>query len=142
MRLPVALGEDVKGQSIVTDLARMPHLLIAGATGSGKSVCINSIITCLLLTNTPDDLRLLMIDPKMVELNMYNDVPHLLSPVVNEVDRAVQRAVLGRQGNGAPLPALQPGRKHATSIAITHTCKSETRRSCPTSSSSWTRWPT
>ncbi len=93
--LPVALGEDVKGQPIVTDLARMPHLLIAGATGSGKSVCINSIISCLLLTNTPDDLRLLMIDPKMVELNIYNDVPHLLSPVVNEIDRASSVSVLG-----------------------------------------------
>lgn len=86
--LPVALGEDVKGQPIVTDLARMPHLLIAGATGSGKSVCINSIITCLLLTHTPDNLRLLMIDPKMVELNIYNGAPHLLSPVVTEIDRA------------------------------------------------------
>lgn len=87
-KLPIALGEDVKGQPIVSDLARMPHLLIAGATGSGKSVCINSIITCLLLTHTPDKLRLLMVDPKMVELSVYNGVPHLLSPVVTEVDRA------------------------------------------------------
>lgn len=87
-KLPIALGEDVKGQPIVSDLARMPHLLIAGATGSGKSVCINSIITCLLLTHTPDRLRLLMVDPKMVELSVYNGVPHLLSPVVTEVDRA------------------------------------------------------
>ena len=86
--LPIALGEDVKGQPIVTDLAKMPHLLIAGATGSGKSVCINSIIACLLATHTPDDLRLLMIDPKMVELSVYNGVPHLLSPVVTEVDKA------------------------------------------------------
>jgi S-DNA-T family DNA segregation ATPase FtsK/SpoIIIE len=86
--LPIALGEDVKGQPIVSDLARMPHLLIAGATGSGKSVCINSIIACLLLTHSPDNLRLLMIDPKMVELSVYNGVPHLLSPVVTEVDKA------------------------------------------------------
>ncbi len=86
--LPIALGEDVKGQPIVSDLARMPHLLIAGATGSGKSVCINSIIACLLLTHSPDSLRLLMIDPKMVELSVYNGVPHLLSPVVTEVDKA------------------------------------------------------
>ncbi len=86
--LPVALGEDVKGQAIVTDLARMPHLLIAGSTGSGKSVCINSIINCLLLTHTPDSLRLLLIDPKMVELNVYNGIPHLLNPVVTEIDRA------------------------------------------------------
>ncbi|MEZ4868437.1 MAG: DNA translocase FtsK [Caldilineaceae bacterium] len=87
-RLRIALGEDVKGQPIISDLARMPHLLIAGATGSGKSACINSIITCLLLTHTPESLRLLMVDPKMVELSVYNGVPHLLSPVVTEVDKA------------------------------------------------------
>ncbi|MFN8441823.1 MAG: DNA translocase FtsK [Caldilineaceae bacterium] len=89
-RLRIALGEDVKGQSICSDLARMPHLLIAGATGSGKSVCVNSIISCLLLTMTPDDLRFLMVDPKMVELSVYNGIPHLLSPVVTEVDKAAQ----------------------------------------------------
>ena len=66
----------------------MPHLLIAGATGTGKSVCINSIVGCLLLTHTPETLRLLMIDPKMVELTVYNGTPHLLSPVVTDVDRA------------------------------------------------------
>lgn len=87
-RLPIALGEDVRGKSVVSDLARMPHLLIAGATGTGKSVCINSIIGCLLLTHTPETLRLLMIDPKMVELTVYNGTPHLLSPVVTDVDRA------------------------------------------------------
>ena len=87
-RLAIALGEDVRGKPVITDLARMPHLLIAGATGTGKSVCINSIIGCLLLTHTPETLRLLMIDPKMVELTVYNGMPHLLSPVVTEVDRA------------------------------------------------------
>ncbi|MFN8468179.1 MAG: DNA translocase FtsK [Caldilineaceae bacterium] len=87
-RLRIALGEDVKGTAVTSDLARMPHLLIAGATGSGKSVCINSIIACLLLTHTPDSLRLLMVDPKMVELSVYNGIPHLLSPVVTEVDKA------------------------------------------------------
>lgn len=87
-RLAIALGEDVRGKPVVTDLARMPHLLIAGATGTGKSVCINSIIGCLLLTHTPETLRLLMIDPKMVELTVYNGTPHLLSPVVTDVDRA------------------------------------------------------
>ncbi|GIV78238.1 MAG: DNA translocase FtsK [Litorilinea sp.] len=87
-KLRIALGEDVKGQPIVADLARMPHLLIAGATGTGKSVCINAIITCLLLTHTPDTLRFLMVDPKMVELSVYNGIPHLLSPVVTEVDKA------------------------------------------------------
>ncbi|MCB0288567.1 MAG: DNA translocase FtsK, partial [Calditrichaeota bacterium] len=87
-KLRIALGEDVKGQPIISDMTRMPHLLIAGATGAGKSVCINSIITCLLLTNSPDKLRLLMVDPKMVELSVYNGVPHLLSPVITEVDKA------------------------------------------------------
>ncbi len=87
-RLRIALGEDVKGTAVVSDLARMPHLLIAGATGSGKSVCINSVIACLLLTHTPESLRLLMVDPKMVELSIYNGIPHLLSPVVTEVDKA------------------------------------------------------
>ena len=87
-RLAIALGEDVRGKPVTTDLTRMPHLLIAGATGTGKSVCINSIVGCLLLTHTPETLRLLMIDPKMVELTVYNGTPHLLSPVVTDVDRA------------------------------------------------------
>lgn len=87
-KLAFALGEDVKGNAIVSDLAKMPHLLIAGATGAGKSVGINSIIISLLCTHTPDSLRLLMIDPKMVELSIYNRVPHLLSPVVTETDKA------------------------------------------------------
>ncbi|MYA04936.1 MAG: hypothetical protein F4Y37_10065 [Caldilineaceae bacterium SB0664_bin_22] len=86
--LPLALGEDVKGQPIVADLARMPHLLIAGATGTGKSVCINAIITTLLLSHTPETLRFLMVDPKMVELSAYNRIPHMLKPVVTDVEQA------------------------------------------------------
>ncbi len=87
-RLRIALGIDVLGQAITADLATMPHLLIAGATGAGKSVCINAIIACLLFGNTPDQLRLIMIDPKRVELTGYNGIPHLLTPVVVEVERA------------------------------------------------------
>jgi S-DNA-T family DNA segregation ATPase FtsK/SpoIIIE len=87
--LTIALGEDVSGHAVAVDLAGMPHLLIAGATGSGKSVCINSIVCCLLLTNTPEDLKMLMIDPKMVELVGYNGIPHLLAPVVIEVEQVV-----------------------------------------------------
>ncbi|MEZ4768970.1 MAG: DNA translocase FtsK [Caldilineales bacterium] len=87
--LRIALGQDTAGQAAVADLAKMPHLLIAGATGSGKSVCVNAIIATLLLTHTPDTLRFLMIDPKMVELTTYNGIPHLLSPVVVELDRTV-----------------------------------------------------
>ncbi|MGH2457438.1 MAG: DNA translocase FtsK 4TM domain-containing protein [Chloroflexota bacterium] len=88
-RLAVALGEDVSGQPVAADLAKMPHLLIAGATGSGKSVCVNAIISCLLLQATPDEVRLILVDPKRVELTTYNDVPHLLRPVVVDVDKVV-----------------------------------------------------
>ncbi|HEX2207617.1 MAG TPA: DNA translocase FtsK 4TM domain-containing protein [Longimicrobium sp.] len=82
--LPLALGKDISGRSAVADLARMPHLLIAGATGSGKSVCVNTIITSLIFRHTPRTLRFLMVDPKMVELSMYNDLPHLRHPVVTD----------------------------------------------------------
>ncbi len=88
-KLAIALGKDVAGAVRVGDLARMPHLLIAGATGAGKSVAINAIIASILTQATPDNVRFLMIDPKMVELNMYNGIPHLLSPVVIEVDKVV-----------------------------------------------------
>ncbi len=87
--LRIALGRDVSGQPVVADLSTMPHLLIAGATGSGKSVCINAIIATLLCTHTPDTLRFLMIDPKMVELTGYNGIPHLIAPVVTEIERVV-----------------------------------------------------
>ena len=88
-RLAIALGEDVSGSPSAVDLALMPHLLIAGATGSGKSVCMNAIICCLLMSNPPEDLQLLMVDPKMVELVGYNDIPHLVAPVVVSVDQVV-----------------------------------------------------
>ncbi|MEW6239823.1 MAG: DNA translocase FtsK 4TM domain-containing protein [Chloroflexota bacterium] len=87
--LRFALGRDVAGHPMVADLTSMPHLLIAGTTGSGKSVCVNSILTCFLLHNTPDDLRLILVDPKRVELTGYNGVPHLLAPVVVEMERVV-----------------------------------------------------
>lgn len=89
-KLKIALGQDVSGQPVVADLTAMPHLLIAGATGSGKSVCINSIVCCLLCLNTPADLRLIMVDPKMVELTTYNGIPHLISPVVVEVEQTIK----------------------------------------------------
>ncbi len=88
-KLPIPLGRDVNGRYVVGDLTRMPHLLIAGATGAGKSVCLNSIISTFLATRSPDDLKLLMIDPKMVELTGYNGVPHLQAPVVTEMDKVV-----------------------------------------------------
>jgi DNA segregation ATPase FtsK/SpoIIIE, S-DNA-T family len=82
--LPLALGKDLNGRPYVADLAKMPHLLIAGATGSGKSICINTLITSLVYRHSPKTLRLLMIDPKMVELSMYGDLPHLRHPVVTD----------------------------------------------------------
>lgn len=87
--LRLALGKDVAGSPVVTDLTKLPHLLIAGTTGSGKSVCVNAILSCLLLYNTPDDLRLILVDPKRVELTGYNGVPHLLAPVVVDAERVV-----------------------------------------------------
>lgn len=88
-RLPLALGKDVYGETIVADLAGMPHLLVAGATGSGKSVCINSIIASLLFQFTPDQLRFIMIDPKVVEMQTYNDLPHLVVPVVTDAKKVI-----------------------------------------------------
>lgn len=80
--LPIALGKDVSGKPLVSDLAKMPHLLIAGATGSGKSVCINSIVASIVYSKTPDQVRLIMVDPKVVELKVFNTLPHMLIPVV------------------------------------------------------------
>ncbi len=91
--LKIALGQDVSGRAVAASLARMPHLLIAGATGSGKSVCVNAIICSLLFQYTPDDLRFIMVDPKRVELSVYNGIPHLIDNVITEVETVV--AVLG-----------------------------------------------
>ena len=86
--LPLALGKDVAGSPVIGDLGDMPHLLIAGSTGSGKSVCINSIIINLLLTRTPDEVKLILVDPKMVELAQFENIPHLLAPVVTDMKKA------------------------------------------------------
>lgn len=89
-QLPIILGKNISGEPIIADLAPMPHLLIAGTTGSGKSVGLNAMILSLLYRMTPDDLRLIMIDPKMLELSIYDDIPHLLSPVVTDPPKAVR----------------------------------------------------
>jgi S-DNA-T family DNA segregation ATPase FtsK/SpoIIIE len=82
--LPIALGRDVSGKPLISDLAKMPHLMIAGATGSGKSVCINSIVTSILYSKSPKDVRMIMVDPKVVELKVFNSLPHMFIPVVTE----------------------------------------------------------
>lgn len=88
--LQVALGVDIDGENVYVDIAKMPHGLIAGATNSGKSVCINTVLASLLIKNTPDELKLILIDPKMVELISYNDLPHLITPVITDAKMAAQ----------------------------------------------------
>ncbi|MBI5758220.1 MAG: DNA translocase FtsK, partial [Planctomycetales bacterium] len=88
MRIPMFLGKDVSGRPLVVDLAKMPHLLIAGRTGTGKSVCLNTLILSILMTRTPDQVKMLMIDPKMVELSPYKRVPHLMHPVITDMKKA------------------------------------------------------
>ena len=89
-KLTVAMGNRINNEPLLMDIAKTPHALIAGATGSGKSVCINSILMSLLYKNHPEELRLLLIDPKMVELAPYNDLPHLVSPVITDVKATTQ----------------------------------------------------
>jgi S-DNA-T family DNA segregation ATPase FtsK/SpoIIIE len=90
MHIPLFLGKDSSGEALVSDLTKMPHLLIAGTTGSGKSVCINTIIVGILMTKRPDEVKLILVDPKMVEMTSYNTVPHLMCPIVTETQVAVQ----------------------------------------------------
>ncbi|HAL00019.1 MAG TPA: DNA translocase FtsK, partial [Exiguobacterium sp.] len=89
-RLLVALGRSISGETVTAKLNKMPHVLVAGSTGSGKSVCINGMIVSILMRARPDEVRLMMIDPKMVELNVYNGIPHLLAPVVTDPKKAAQ----------------------------------------------------
>ena len=86
--LPLFLGKDAAGDTIIEDLGRMPHLLVAGATGSGKSVCVNAIIASMLMTRSPEDLKMILIDPKMVELSVFEEIPHLLTPVITDMKKA------------------------------------------------------
>ncbi len=132
-RLAVALGKDNSGKMIVADLASMPHVLIAGQTGSGKSVCINAIIVSILFRATPEEVRMIMIDPKMVELNVYNTIPHLLVPVVTDPKKAASAlewavsemtrrykefAARGAKNIQSYNKKLQPGEKPMPQIVI------------------------
>jgi S-DNA-T family DNA segregation ATPase FtsK/SpoIIIE len=87
--LTLVLGKDISGQTVITDLCKMPHLLIAGTTGAGKSVCINALILSIVYKSTPEDVRLILVDPKMLELSAYDGIPHLLEPVITEMPKAV-----------------------------------------------------
>ena len=86
--IPVGLGKDIADMPVITDLAKMPHLLVAGSTGSGKSVCVNTLISSILFSRKPDEVKLILVDPKMVELSVYNGIPHLMLPVVTDMNKA------------------------------------------------------
>ena len=106
--IPVGLGKDIAGKPVITDLAKMPHLLVAGTTGSGKSVCVNTLISSILFSRKPEEVKLLLIDPKMVELSIYNGIPHLMAPVVTDMKKAA--AVLRwavREMDGLVIKLLQ-----------------------------------
>jgi S-DNA-T family DNA segregation ATPase FtsK/SpoIIIE len=112
--LPIAMGQDTGGEAVALNLTSLPHMLIAGSTGSGKSVQINSIIASFLLTKTPDQLRLLMVDPKRVELTPFNGIPHLIQPVIVEAEevteslRGLNREMIRRYKKMEEL-GVQPG---------------------------------
>ena len=170
MRLPLCLGKSIGGEPVLVDLARMPHLLIAGTTGSGKSVAINTMILSLLYRLHPDQCRLIMVDPKMLELSVYDGIPHLLTPVVTDPKKAVvalkwavremeerykkmsklgvrnidgyNARVAEANGKGEKLSARSiPATTRKAAKRSTRT-RSSTSSRCPISSSSSTRWPT
>ena len=170
-RLAIALGKTIGGEPVIVDLARMPHLLVAGTTGSGKSVAINTMVMSLLYRLKPEQCRLIMVDPKMLELSVYDGIPHLLTPVVTDPKKAVvalkwavremedrykKMSKVGvRNIDGfnarvaearAPRARRSPARCRPASTARPARRSTSRRRwsstSCPTSSSSSTRWPT
>lgn len=102
-KLCVGLGKDISGNIITVDLSKMPHMLVAGSTGSGKSVCINTIIAGILYKARPEEVKMILVDPKVVELSNYNGIPHLLTPVVTDSKKSSFGLTLGCCRNGAPL---------------------------------------
>ena len=110
MAIPIYLGKDVSGNPIAVDLCKMPHLLIAGRTGSGKSVCLHTIVSSILMARRPDEVRLLMIDPKMVELSVYGKLPHLMHPVVTDMKKAEAILAWAVEKNGRSLSLARSNR--------------------------------
>jgi S-DNA-T family DNA segregation ATPase FtsK/SpoIIIE len=149
-RLAIALGKDIGGSPVIADLARMPHLLVAGTTGSGKSVGINAMILSLLYRLSPDQCRLIMIDPKMLELSVYEGIPHLMAPVVTEPKKAVTalkwtvREMERRYRAMSQLGVRNIGGYNERVNEARGKGEVVTRRwsHCRSSSSSSTRWPT
>ena len=123
MRIPIFLGKDVAGKPMVVDLASLPHLLIAGRTGTGKSVCLNAIIMSMLMTRRPDEVRMLMIDPKMVELSPYKTLPHLMHPVVTDMNKAEAILAWAVEKMEERYCAAGPGRRAAHLAATTSWAK-------------------
>jgi len=119
--LSLALGDDVSGNAIVADLAKLPHLLVAGQTGSGKTVCLNSLIISLLYQNQPDELKLILVDPKQVDMPAYNDIPHLLTPVITEPKRVLSalRWSIGEMNRRLKILNMS-GKKNIKSYNVTH----------------------
>ncbi len=104
-KIPLYLGKDVKGTPMVFDLADMPHLLMAGSTGTGKSVCLNAMILSILMTKRPDEVKMILVDPKKVELSQYKKIPHLMHPVVTDMKKAESILALGLREDGRAVRA-------------------------------------
>ena len=148
LKIPLFLGKDVKGMPLAFDLADMPHLLIAGRTGTGKSVCLNAMILSILMTKRPDEVKLILIDPKMVELSQFKRIPHLMHPVVTDMkkaesllawacDKMDERYGYPRPRRRAEHPELTtssaPTRSTTGSAPRTTRSGSGSRPTCPTS---------